>query len=790
MPTFEVDFFAPHNKTGQRFKFLPSFDPDTRVVTATTLGVYLFQVRLVRQYIVGRLQVHSELEDWWFGNDSITTALDPPRAHALPSIYARFKPDDKGTDLVGDITGHRYIALTSTAPGKVVPTPEGRLRGVAETEQPVNISGTFQNGRAKMLPVRVVNYAKKRRDLLPVQTQDVPRAPEMHNIVFISEGFREEDRERFDRIVARTRKAMFTKDRHEPYGLLEHSFNVFKAFAPSQENMVTCAFKVTDTSVPEVPKGRPIPFDDQVSATDDKFYTMEQLVSKVGLPMRDEKRNNLPDIWRGQSLDDFHAERVNPELVNAWKAQQSVGILHARDTFFGLQLGCRWADRSSAFPDAEPVRPPPDGDTPGPALSRFVARLYEFYSGVDPHIFGLDPRRHAPEVCTDPANNTDPGNLVMSYLSGLEYAVSPFPLIGPLWAPDDENFKPSRGMVIVIVNETMNGGTAIKDSTITAATCNKAKVLEFVYGDPNVKPGMRRPPKADVVTDFIEVANTVAHELGHGFNLDDEYESAGGLSDDAGDLEDSTKDNVAVFGFIQFGTNRERKIDPSKVKWLALPRMRLSDRLIAPLRLVPGGVEVTIDKGQLAKWAKMKAENAQVHLRRRNITPDGQQLPLTSGAHQVHEALSIASINEAAGTMVLAGPNLPPVVFEQGSTIFVPLKDGPDHPLLAVEAKVLEHLNRTRLPLNSDPDTSAANEEPDGSVSIPGFKAPCIGSELIGIFEGAARFAGGMYRPAGDCKMRNQGDAGFCFVCKWLIVNRVNPGRHGILSKIFYPKAK
>lgn len=795
---FDVDFFAPHNPVGHRFDDVPKFNTTTRVVTATKPGVYLFQVRHLGKYIVGRLQVHQSVESWWFGNDSITAAVDPILAHTQPSIYAKFAPDDKGTDLVGDITGHPYVTLASATPAKVVPTPEGRLRGVAPTSGTpgtVDVTGSFM-GVTKTLKVRVVNYAEKRRHLFPVRVSDIPGHTGRHNIVFIGEGFRESERTRFEEIVTKTTTAMFTKSRHEPYPMLVNSFNVFRAFAPSQEHTVTPGFKITDKDVPGIAsKGLPIPYNALIGTDDAKFYTMEQLVAKVGLPMRGESRPNLPQLWADQSLDHFTAAQVNPELLTAWKAHQSEGILHARDTFFGIKVGGRWADRRSGD---GPVPPPlnPAGqpvDVKGAPLDNFVKRLYEFYRATTTRLFTLDPRRHAPEVCSSPANNTDPGNLIMSYLGGLEYERTPFPLIGPVWAPDDKNFKRSRGMVVVIINDGMDGGASINFTSMTTSSCNSGQSMAFTYTNrPDGSQEMRRSPNSEIDTDVDDIINTVAHELGHSFNLQDEYEDFGNDPAEAAETTDNRGDNVARLGFIHAAGHGPREVDPSKVKWLTLPRIRLSDRLVAPAKNVTGGVEVAVHQSQIAKWVQAQADNAVVSLRRFQFEFDGKQLPTLPG--NLIENLKIAGKpNEAAGTFVLSGAGLSPPPnppFEAGSMVYVQLKDEHGHPLQAVEEKVLAHLSTSHLPLNSDPDTTKPSKDPDGTVSISGFKGPCKSRKVIGIWEGAVRFAGGMYRPAGDCKMRDSGDAAFCFVCKWLIVNRVNPGAHAILTERFYPKAK
>ena len=52
-----------------------------------------------------------------------------------------------------------------------------------------------------------------------------------------------------------------------------------------------------------------------------------------------------------------------------------------------------------------------------------------------------------------------------------------------------------------------------------------------------------------------------------------------------------------------------------------------------------------------------------------------------------------------------------------------------------------------------------------------------------------------MIRPAGERKMRDAGDMAtgmpieFCFVCKYVIVESVDPGSHGELDRREYPRA-
>jgi hypothetical protein len=70
---------------------------------------------------------------------------------------------------------------------------------------------------------------------------------------------------------------------------------------------------------------------------------------------------------------------------------------------------------------------------------------------------------------------------------------------------------------------------------------------------------------------------------------------------------------------------------------------------------------------------------------------------------------------------------------------------------------------------------------------------PCHEQEVVGVYEGGSEYAGGIYRPTGECKMREhdgEDDRGeFCFVCKWLIVNRADAGLHAHLDRDYPEKS-
>ncbi|SMD26931.1 M64 family metallopeptidase [Kibdelosporangium aridum] len=792
-PMFE--FFAPNNLVGQRRNGLPRIDLDG-AITATKVGVYLFQVQVADKSIVGRLQVHSEMLNWWFGNDSITTALDPKIAHAQPSIYARFKANE-GVDEVGDITGHGYVTLSSRDPGKVVVADEGRVRGLVETVdlmEATSIDGKLPGApdKDKSLTVFVVDYAKPRA-VDVVRRNDLSNVDDMQNVIFLPEGFHEADKQRFERTVDVVVDEMFNTRRHEPYGRLKARFNVFRSYAASIQTALTPGFRVTDNTMITGVTGLPIPFNGKIAGGDPpNTYTMDQLVKRVGLPIPGDTRDKQAflNLWSSQSLDDFTPANVSDRLFLAWRAHSSTGILAARDTFFGFQLGRRWAERYS---DTDGVEPPGADDPSDPKLKPFVKRVYSFYDTVATRFVTLDPRRHPPERYAG-SSAENPHTSLMDYVRNLRHATT---AIGNVWVPEDK-FKRSRGLITVVAFDPFHGGTNINVQTIAAQTTGSDKSIRYEYTtDPDLDPAvMHRAIPGTSIIDFTQVADTVAHEFGHSFNLGDEYEEAGKTNDDpdAARAEDLASDNLARLGKIRANPT-ERLFDPRLVKWIDLPRIAHSARLVKASAADGSAIKVFIKPSSAAEWDMLKTAGVRANLLRFAPTSEGVQLPLTKGDPTTYAAdLSIVHVDRGSGAVTLKGAGLPPPAaypaFGTGSLLFVPVRHN-NREVSIVRPEVLDLLYGEQKPLNAVDNNTVANTGPDTPRPIPGLPSRLRRRGLIGVYEGGGRYPGGNFRPAGVCKMRDQTAAGesgeFCHVCKWLIVNRVHPGWHAWLEQWHYP---
>ena len=129
-----------------------------------------------------------------------------------------------------------------------------------------------------------------------------------------------------------------------------------------------------------------------------------------------------------------------------------------------------------------------------------------------------------------------------------------------------------------------------------------------------------------------------------------------------------------------------------------------------------------------------------------------------------------------------------------------------------VELKLLSEVIRNQIAVSNGPLNAPAGNESVGfetakcvanswntmtPTNLPtGFKLPkglATAADLIGIYEGGGEHDCGVLRPAGRCKMRDSNDTTipYCSVCRYLIVDRINPSKHGDLDAIYasqYPQ--
>ena len=179
--------------------------------------------------------------------------------------------------------------------------------------------------------------------------------------------------------------------------------------------------------------------------------------------------------------------------------------------------------------------------------------------------------------------------------------------------------------------------------------------------------------------------------------------------------------------------------------------------------------------------------------------------PPTVALSTVHEGRVVAPIAPDA-VLITAGPtsflsaaNLAP--FTPGSLIYVPVPApasvlSATLPYAELVAKNVrdyidtKHKPMTIVPCSIEPElTFTLPAFPPDVTFKPGFCGLCKPA-IVGIYEGGNRYACGVFRPTGECNMGPSEPfeyKRFCAVCRYALVDAIDPGQHGALDRELEP---
>jgi hypothetical protein len=148
---------------------------------------------------------------------------------------------------------------------------------------------------------------------------------------------------------------------------------------------------------------------------------------------------------------------------------------------------------------------------------------------------------------------------------------------------------------------------------------------------------------------------------------------------------------------------------------------------------------------------------------------------------------------------VAAGSVLEPSMFAQVPQCYLispRVVSGTENRLIA--DPIFNWIVGTNSPLNAPKNAQGAlctpADSPIGDVSPTNLPSPLklpdklpSPADIIGLYDGGAGFDCGVFRPAGRCRMRRGYDATtpFCHVCRYVIVDRVNPMKHRKLDDFY-----
>ena len=180
---FKIDPVADRNRIHCDFYPLGqnnvTYDPASGQLRPLAVGEVFMQVRLDdpdppghpnnHHHVVARIQVHQTMNGWWFGNNSLSVYKHDTFAHSQVSIYALFDETAPGKGVVGDITGHGYINLSSsdTAIAEISNVYQDRIHGkaIGQVQLTGRINGPMLTQEAT-LPVEVIDFANAARPRL------------------------------------------------------------------------------------------------------------------------------------------------------------------------------------------------------------------------------------------------------------------------------------------------------------------------------------------------------------------------------------------------------------------------------------------------------------------------------------------------------------------------------------------------------------------------------------------------------------------------------------------------
>jgi hypothetical protein len=636
------------------------------------------------------------------------------------SVYAKFD-DSGGKFSFGDISSHRYLNFASS---------DAAFVEVNNTDDKGRLTGKKETTGGPKQVNMTLGPTTHSVDVHVTKALNTPKplleciygsadVTSRNNILIVAEGFTQPQELAFRMAAGLIAKRLMEGLDNSPYHLLKEKFNIWIAFDPSQEDGLSCGIPVNKTS--KTPIVPAIPLDPTTAA-------------------------------------DFR-------------------LLQARDTHFGLMNGFRYGDRSSELID--PANPPDRNKwfLPLPVRWPFI-----------------DRRRMRKDWNFTPFFN--------DYLDSLK--VDPSRHTGPKFANVSKVWKSNgkdRELVCFLVNSDLSGGFRGRDVfgvKLSVKNDNKYHSLISTGEVLDHAPKLIEPLKVTVPihgipvtvimpvlqgTDIGAVTSTIAHEFAHSLGLADEYEAI-----EPGMVKVLLETNLEAINATNQANNvthhwlvkdANDKIDFSKVLWNKWMRVEGSAALMEPAKKIAGNtkIEARIDPNVAGLWLippEFKGKKAFLRTRDINFN-DEPTKKFIEGPFEIED------IDMKTGKVTLKGTITK--TFPKDSVIYV-AKERNNTPLSLIEPLVAQFISNSNNgeAFGKKADCSIANRTPTNAPNIPGL-AVANKQLVVAVYEGGRTFNCRVYRPCGQCRMRDSRTLTadsfppFCPVCKYHIVNKIDPSR-------------
>jgi len=720
--------------------------------TATQPGAAAATIRV-------RVNVHQAITGLWLTPNPLTVRRGARNVRM--SVLASF---DDGT--IGDITNWSPFA-PPTVVGEHVHAngsedrvlrwsaegiPEGTDALVGVHPDTGVLDGTADDGSAK-ITVRFQDRTASAVAICkppwstPVRTKLVsgPGVRSLNfvpNILFLPDGFRADEEQMFNRVVRRLVDKLSRAPQTRPFADFSGRINYFSAWVPSREAGVSVLEELDRRNGPKnETHGYPVPLPSLNRPADN--WSLADLVNAIGLPdsvddpagapLDDRKVAELRALY-GAAIDDPH---VRPKYAE-WLPLNDRVLLNERDTAFHMAYGSR------------------------PSLVGVVDRV----------------------IATNSLRLADAD--FEAFLDALQTPAG-LPLVEGPWSRGKD-----RNLIVVLCRTNRHGGA---NSSRGSDAAHQGKLLGLSL-DAEDFHRLRASDTAgfDLVPDDVGCGCgthtwlTTAHELAHSWGVGDEY------AEFESPVPASVLANVLARANLQVRTELvdggDQLID-TNIKWGRWPRISAAGVLIQPPTVhADGHVTLRLDPG-FGGLGDFVAGTDIVRLRTR-------PLALSNGTSA---RFRVVAVRKAASEMDLVPVD--PIEadldnrYPANSIVLRPVR-GPDgNDLTLVTPNVRTRITDTHNPLNANPDPpnrvcgNVKLDLPTRAVNFPDNKAPHpprYSAFTIGLYENGGRYFCGIYRPTGICLMarathgstaqHNLQAYEFCLVCRYAMVDAVNPSLH------------
>jgi hypothetical protein len=611
----------------------------------------------------------------------------------------------------------------------------------------------------------------------PVDGAQVQRTNDLPNWLFLPDGFSGDDgRAKFNKAVQLIVNRLRTHPSSRPFDLLLKSkaLNLFKAWVPSFEAGATALSEVARNPQKDGGLRVPVPLLPPAGQTP-RIRSLENLLWQVGLPTK-------------------------AAVSRTFAAQKSAWI-----QFFGpidtpdAQLNSLWTDWLTLYPRYL-------------ALEKDTA--FGIAWGTRPQVSQTERQRglrfNRDRTARD---DFDP---LLAQLFVPNQTGQP---IGARWSPGGAD----RTRIVMLVNGPVgegmrtSGSDAIAFSTL--APDNKLLLEGPLPDDGAILDSVPVPLLSDTISPRISAR--VAHEIGHGLNLGDEYSERGVVLpavpahvSEAWNLHTDT----------ELITNNQLRGESIRwdIRWKRLSAAGVLATL--PVRQQGGTITMDVQPGH-GEVFKNFTTGAKLRFRRRpllnNISPFesdqlgfqtrvGDRIEVTASAALDNYITFLQQTNASPDSVLLIAPRLDDAGNEMGL-----MHDQIRQQIVTTHSP----LNRVSPaacnvnPINGSSVMSSPNV-PAGLLPLPTQKRLPVRflALVVGLYDGGSQYACGIYHPQATCLMRTtfpidfepldgpllfeleQGQtvmSTFCPVCRYILVDQLDPTQHGAIDddyQVHYPR--